>query len=155
MELVEAIGRPLESTEGRRLLQRFRALRPEVLDLAPDEGLPPDHYLSSPDEGISIKHTAAGRITDVFLMAAGKDAFAQFAGALPEGLSFADTPLVVQARLGAPSFRRDASAAPFAHGTILRYDRPGYSLHVQFREDRPGIELVTVMDRPPDDLREA
>jgi len=147
--LTEVLGKHIDSAEVRFLRNAFPYLTAAVLDLAPDEGMPKDYFLSSPSEGISIKHTAAGQIEVVFLMGEGKDGYSQFAGELPEGLSFADSPDHVRKVLGPPGFERQASHRPFAHGEIVRYNRLGYSLHIQFRGSGIGIELITLMCDSP------
>lgn len=146
-ELIAVLGKHLVSAEAASLRNAYPRLAPEVLDLAPDEGMPKDHYLSSPADGISLKHTASGQVTTVFLMGEGKDGYAQFADALPEGLSFTHSPTEVRRALGTPSFERAAARRPFAHGELLRFDRPGYVLHIQFRESGTGIDLLTLMPR--------
>jgi hypothetical protein len=143
--LTSALCKPLDSPEGRALRRAFPRLQPEVLDLAPDEGVQADYYLSSPQEGISLKHTDAGRITDIFLMNEGKDGYSQFVSELPDGLSFASAPAEVRRSLGAPEFELAESSRPFAHGEILRYQRAGYASHIQFTAGGKGIELITLM----------
>ena len=145
--LLEILGKHVLSDDASRELARYPALR---RDSAPagrdDDGVPPVQYLRSEVDGLLIKLSDEGEILAIFLMSEGKDGFSQFRGGLPAKLSFSSTPSEALKALGAPGYSQPAGkVGSFAHGDLLRFDRPGYSVHFQFRSDRKGIELVSAM----------
>ena len=145
-EMLLILGKNVASPEAVAVLKRYPELEPETQDLAPEEGLAPVHYLRSEDDGILIKISDEGEILSILLMSEGKDGFAQFAGPLPGQLGFSSTRADVLKALGAPAFIRPAGKlGSFEHGELMRFDKPQYSLHVQFRSRGAGIELMTAM----------
>ena len=144
--LIEIVGKHVASPEAVEALALYPDLRPESDDFDASEGLTPVHYLRSESDGLLIKLSAEGEILAIFLMGEGKEGFSQFQGDLPGGLSFASLPPDVLKTLGAPAFNRpQGTIGSYRHGELFRFDKPGYSLHFQFRGDRKGIELVTAM----------
>ncbi|HZZ91006.1 MAG TPA: hypothetical protein VFE23_00485 [Usitatibacter sp.] len=140
--LFEILGTNVMSPEAAKELALYPALRREV----DDDDAEPVRYLRSERDGLLIKVSDDGEVLTIFLMSEGKDGFAQFRGELPAGLSFSSTPGDVLKALGAPAYSRPpGKVGSFAHGDLLRFDRPAYSLHFQFRSDRRAIELVTAM----------
>jgi hypothetical protein len=146
-DLVRIVGQYINSEAVRRTLSAYVPLVAEVLDLAPDEGVPKDLFLENVEAGICIKHRESGEVTTVFLFSQGRDGYAQYAGELGRGLDFSSTAEAARQALGAPSFYRaeNSNAILGAHGEILRYDYPTYSLHLQFSVGGSGLELVTLM----------
>jgi hypothetical protein len=144
--LIETTGKHVASPEAMAALAPYPDLRPESDDFEPGEGPTPVHYLRSEPDGLLIKLSAEGEILAIFLMAEGKEGFRQFQGELPGQLTFASQPSDVLKKLGAPAFNRPpGKIGSYRHGELFRYDKPGYSLHFQFRGDRGGIELITAM----------
>jgi hypothetical protein len=143
--LLEILGSNVTSPEAARELALYPALRRERDDAAQDEETPVQ-YLRSERDGLLIKLSDDGEILAIFMMGEGKDGFSQYRGALPGRLSFASTPADVLKSLGAPAFSQPpGKVGSFHYGDLLRYDRPAYSIHFQFRSDRRGIELITAM----------
>jgi hypothetical protein len=145
-DLIDLLGLDVTSERVRETLSRFGSFAPEVLDLAPDEGMPKDFYLKSKPAGVCLKHEADGEITTIFLMSDGREGYSKFGGMVSAGLTFSSTAEEVRSVFGPPSFERAASTRkPLAHGRILRFDRPEHSIHFQFLPGDGGIELVTLM----------
>jgi hypothetical protein len=93
-----------------------------------------------------VKLSLEGEILAVFMMSDGKDGCSEFRGELPGKLNFAAEPEDAIRALGPPALRRPpATYGGIALGDFLRFDRPGYSIHIQFRADHDGIDLVTAM----------
>lgn len=144
--LIEIAGKLVASPEAMEALAHYPGLRPESDDFEAGEGVAPVHYLRSEADGLLIKLSAEGEILAVFLMSEGKEGFSQFHGEMPGQLTFASQPPDVLKKLGAPAFNRPpGTIGTYRHGELFRYDKPGYSLHFQFRGDRGGIELITAM----------
>lgn len=142
--LLGLLGRNVLSPEAAQVLSRYPGLRRDPRGR--DDGEAPVAYLRSVADGLLVKVTHDGEILAVFMMSEGKDGFSQFRGELPGGLSFASRPSDALKALGAPGHSRPAGTmGAYAHGELLRFDRPDYSIHFQFRSDRGGIELVTAM----------
>jgi hypothetical protein len=145
--LLGILGKHVLSEDASRELARFPALHRGSEDVGPHEdGTPAVRYLRSEADGLLIKLSREGEILAIFMMSEGKDGFSQFRGELPGKLSFSSTPGDALKALGAPGYSKPAGkVGSFAHGELLRFDRPGYSVHFQFRGDRKGMELVTAM----------
>jgi hypothetical protein len=144
--LLELLGSPVMSPEASKELARYPALRRSADDAGPDGGDVPVQYLRSERDGLLLKLSGEGEILAIFLMSEGKDGFSRFRGELPANLSFSSTPGDVLKALGAPAYSRPpGKVGSILLGDLLRFDRPTYSIHFQFRGDRRGIELVTGM----------
>jgi len=144
--LLELLGTNAASPGARELLARYPALRSEIEELGPDDGLEPVRYLRSEDDGLLIKCSHDGEVRAVFFMSEGKDGFAQFRGPLPGNLTFASTPGDAVSAFGSPAYRRPAGKiGPLEVGELLRFDWPNHSVHFQFRSGAEGIDLVTAM----------
>jgi len=116
-----------------------------VEDVAPEQGQEPVRYLTSEPDGIRIRLDSDGRIRTIFLMSEGKDGFHRFQGELPGGLAFDSSRGDALKALGSPALYRAAGrVGTFDLGELLRFDRPSYSVHLQFRATG-GIDLVTIM----------
>ena len=144
--LIDIVGPHMSSPEAVEVLAKYPSLRPESDDFDASEGMTPVHYLRSESDGLLVKLSAEGEILAVFLMGEGKEGFSEFKGELPGALAFSSQPSDVLKTLGAPAFNRPAgNIGSYRHGEFFRFDKPGYSLHFQFRGDRRGIELITAM----------
>lgn len=144
--LFELLGQNVASDEVKRELARYPGMRSEIQDVGAYEGAAPVHYLYSERDGIRIKCSPEGEIVAIFLMSEGKEGFRQFCGELPGDLSFDAGPQDAIEAFGEPAWRRPAGRiGAYEQGELLRFDWPGYSVHVQFRGDNEGIDLVTAM----------
>jgi len=145
--LLGILGKHVLSEDASRELARYPALRRESEDSETDqEGAVAVQYLRSEADGLLIKLSGEGEILAIFMMSEGKDGFSQFRGELPARLSFSSTPSDTLKALGAPGYSKPASkVGSFTLGELLRFDRPGYSIHFQFRGDRSGVDLVSAM----------
>ena len=144
--LLELMGKKVASPEGAALLSRYPALEPDSDEDEPGEGGDTVHYLKSESDGLLIKVSGEGTILTIFLMSEGKDGFSQFQGPLPGELRFTSSRREVVQALGAPAhIRPPGRIGSFQQGELLRFDKPGYSLHFLFRGTGEGIDLVTIM----------
>jgi len=144
--LLETLGRNIAEPEVAKRLAEYPGLRPEAGDASAEDGTNAVRYLRSAAEGLLVKLSADGQILALFMMSDGKDGGSEFRGELPGRLNFAAEPEEAIRALGEPSSRR-AAATYGGHrlGELLRFDWPTYSVHVQFRPDHDGIDLVTAM----------
>jgi hypothetical protein len=143
-KLHEILGRTATSPEATEVLGAYPNLKVHVEDLGPDEE--PVRYLSNEADGLRLKLSSDGTIRTIFLMSEGKEGFSQYRGELPGGLSFSSTRVEALKTFGAPAyFRASGKLGSFKVGELMRFDRPGHSVHFQFRPDGAGIEMVTLM----------
>ena len=144
--LLDLLGKNVASDEAKRELARFPNMRSEIQDVSAYEGAPVVHYLHGERDGIRIKCSPDGEIVTIFLMSEGKEGFRQYCGELPGDLDFDATPEDALRAFGEPAWRRPAGpVGSHEQGELLRYDWPLYSLHLQFRGDGAGLDLVTAM----------
>ena len=145
-ELSQLLGKNTKASEAIVFVREFPSLKASTLDLAPDENLAPEHYLSSESEGIQVRHSETGTIEVIFLMGEGKGGFSQYRRTLGKGLSFiANASSVVQA-LGEPTIREPARVISFIGqvGETMRYDYPTHSLHFEFLASGTGVAQITL-----------
>ena len=144
--LLQLLGKNVASDEVKRELARIPNLKSEAQDVTAYEGAAAVRYLHSERDGIRIKCSADGEVVTIFLMSEGKEGFRQYCGDLPGDLDFDSTPADAIAAFGEPAWRRPAGRiGSYEQGELLRYDWPLYSLHLQFRGDGEGLDLVTAM----------
>jgi hypothetical protein len=144
--LIEIVGKSLASPEAIEQLAKYPALRLDPEEAAVHDGADPVRYLRSEEDGLLIKLSSSKEILAIFLMSEGKDGFSQFEGRLPGNLSFSSSPSEALMTLGAPGYSRAAGKiGSIERGALLRFDRPGYSIHFQYRSGNGGIDLVTAM----------
>ena len=138
--LLDLLGKNVAEPEvAKRLAKEFPNLKVEVSDISVK-------YLRSPADGVQFKISAPGDIVAIFMMSDGKDGFAEFRGELPARLNFAAEPEDAIRALGHPALRRpEATYGGHRLGPFLRFDLPTHSIHIQFRADHDGIDLVTAM----------
>ena len=141
--LVDLVGRNISEPEVAKRFADYPKLRPEPGGDASDEA----NYLRSAPDGLLIKLSGAGNILAIFMMSDGKDGCSEFRGELPGKLNFAAEPEDAIRALGAPASRRpEATFGGRRLGELLRFDWPTHSVHIQFRADHDGIDLVTATD---------
>ena len=144
--LLELLGRNISEPEVTERLAKFPGLRPEGSGAPTDERIGNVRYLRSTADGLLLKLSEDGEILAIFMMSDGKDGSREFRGELPGRLNFAAEPEDAIRFLGEPASRRpEATFGGHRVGELLRYDYPAYSVHIQFRADHDGIDLVTAM----------
>lgn len=144
--LIPLLGRNIAEPEVAKRLADYSGLRPEETGASRDDGVEDVRYLRSAADGLLIKLSAEGEILAFFMMSDGKDGCSEFRGELPGRLNFAAEPEDAIRALGAPAMRRaEASYGGHRLGPLLRFDWPTHSIHIQFRADHDGIDLVTAM----------
>ena len=145
-DLLDTLGRNIAEPEVAKRLADYPGLRPEEGGVSPEDGTRMVRYLRSAAEGLLIKLSEDGEILALFMMSDGKDGCSEFRGELPGRLNFAAEPEDAIRALGEPASRRpEATYGGHRLGELLRFDWPTYSVHVQFRADHDGIDLVTAM----------
>ena len=143
-DLLTLLGRNVAEPEVAKRLAEYPGLRPYDGGASPDENVQAVSYLGSRAGGLLVKLSGDGEILALFMMSDGKDGFAEFRGELPGRLNFAAEPEEAIRALGPPASRRPAASyGGYRLGELLRFDRPAHSVHIQFRADHDGIDLVT------------
>ena len=144
--LIDLLGKNLAAPEVAKRLADYPALRHEDGDASGDERVGTVAYLRSLRDGLLIKLSGDGEILAIFFLSDGKDGGSEFRGELPGRLNFAAEPEDAIRLLGPPALRRpETTYGDHVLGEFLRYDYPAYSLHLQFRADHDGLDLVTAM----------
>ena len=144
--LLEILGKNLAAPEVAKRLAEYPRLRPEEGGVSPDGRVGAVKYLRSAADGLLIKLSGEGEILALFMMSDGKDGCSEFRGELPGRLNFAAEPKDAIRALGPPASRREAGTfGGHRLGELLRFDYPTPSVHIQFRADDDGIDLVTAM----------
>ncbi|PRP92958.1 hypothetical protein ENSA5_46260 [Enhygromyxa salina] len=110
----------------------------------PEESLFADgaRYLGSKARGVELL-IERGRISTVFLHGQGHQGYTDYAGAMPGGVAFGDSPDRARALLGEP----DAQGARWD-----KWYRPTWSVHLEYG-DSGGVILVTLMTAESDPHR--
>ncbi|HET7548325.1 MAG TPA: hypothetical protein VFJ86_11165 [Usitatibacter sp.] len=146
MDLFELLGKNIAAPEVAQRLADYPGLRPEPGDTSADDRAIGVKYLRSTRDGLLIKLSDEGEILALFMLSEGKDGGSEFRGELPGKLNFAAEPDDAIRVLGTPDLRREpTSYGGHRLGEFLRFDRPAYSIHIQFRADHDGIDLITAM----------
>ena len=144
--LLDILGKNIAAPEVAARLNAYPALRPEAGVESQDHRIGSVKYLRSARDGLLIKLSEDGEVLAVFMLSDGKDGSSEFRGELPGRLHFAAEPSDAIRALGPPALRRPpATYGGQRLGELLRFDRPEMSLHIQFRPDDDGIDLVTAM----------
>lgn len=139
--LIALLGKNMAAPDVAKQLAEFPGLKPEEGDVAEGHSV---RYLRSMRDGLLIKLSEDGEILTIFMMSDGKDGSSEFRGELPGRINFAAEPADAIRALGPPDLRRpETTYGGHRLGELLRYDRPEYSLHIQFRADHDGIDLIT------------
>lgn len=145
--LVALLGKNIESADVRATLDGIGKFTSSIQDLAPDENMRPDRYLTDKGRGVQLRLAPTGEIEVIFLYGSGKDGFSQYQGVLRAGVSFFSSPQQILALCGEPAFHKPRREIPILGltGETLRYDYPEYSMSFQSRPDGRGLLLVTLM----------
>lgn len=145
-QLSRLLGKNINTPEAIVFARDFPSLKAYSLDLASDENVAPEHYLSSEFEGIQVRHSNTGTIEVAFLMSEGKDGFSQYRRVLGNGLSFTSNASDVVQVMGEPSVRKPTRVISLIGqvGETMRYDYPTHSVHFQFLISGKGIEQITL-----------
>ena len=144
--LLDLLGRNIAEPEVASRLAAFPGLRPEQGGAAHEDRAKNVRYLRSLAEGLQLKLSDEGEILAIFMMSDGKEGFSEFRGELPGRLHFAAEPADAIRALGPPALRQPPRAyGGYRLGELLRFDTEAHSLHIQFRADDDGIDLVTAM----------
>ena len=143
---IDLLGRNVGEPEVTLRLTEFPGLRAEAGAEPSADGSAPVKYLRSQRDGLLLKLSGEGVILAAFMMSDGKDGSSEFRGELPGRINFAAEPEDAIRALGPPALRRPAARFGDRElGEFLRYDYPTHSLHIQFRADHDGIDIVTAM----------
>jgi hypothetical protein len=144
--LIALLGRNISEPEVMQRLAEYPRLHPSEGGASMDGSVQSVRYLRSTADGLLIKLSEDGEILAIFMMSGGKEDYSEFRGELPGRLNFAAEPEDAIRVLGQPAARRaEASYGGHRLGELLRYDYPAHSVHIQFRVDHDGIDLVTAM----------
>lgn len=99
--------------------------------------------------GVALKFDLARGLSSVFLEGPGlPGARAGYSGHLTEGLEFSTSRNAVHRLLGEPTASGGAQASRVTFGQVPpwdQYDRPDYSLHLQYGDQEGAIQLVSLM----------
>ena len=144
--LIDLLGRNIAEPEVAARLKDYPGLRPEEGDGPEDGAAQSVRYMRSPADGLLMKLSEPGEILALFMLSDGKDGGAEFRGELPGRINFAAEPPDAIRALGPPAMRRQETRyGGHPVGEFLRWDLPTHSIHIQFRPDHDGIDLVTAM----------
>jgi hypothetical protein len=128
---LEKLGKPVESATGDLVRHlAYPRLGIEVLFQREDRLLPRE----------LAKDPEAWRVVAIRMYAQGHEGFAEFGGALPEGLRFDEPQPAVARRLGPPDETGGGLRSPPWDAWI----RERYRLVVQYDRPREHVELVTL-----------
>ncbi len=116
----------------------FGDAAPEIMGESP--------YLNGRANGIAFALTADHRIKAIFLYAHGVEDFAQYAGALPAGLSFTSSRADVRTAMGAPALSGDAGGTGlFAiEHSFDRFEADGFYIRFEYEARDAAVRLVTI-----------
>ena len=144
--LLDLLGKNIAAPEVAKRLASYPGLQPEEGGPSPDARMEPVAYLRSARDGLLIKTSQEGEILAILMLCEGKDGGSEFRGELPGRINFAAEPEDAIRVLGPPALRRpEATYGGHRLGPFLRFDLPTHSIHIQFRPDQDGIDLVTAM----------
>jgi hypothetical protein len=116
----------------------FDGAAPEIMGESP--------YLNAKSAGISFALEKDGAVRTVFFYSQGFEDFAQYAGPLPAGLTFASSRAEVRAALGGPSM----SGEPGGVGLMAieygfdRFENDNRYVHFQYTKGDNTVLLVTI-----------
>ena len=104
-------------------------------------------HLQIPNHGIGLDADFDGCVSTIFFYGGEVDEYSQFAGDLPEGVSFSDSQCSVHQRLGQPSAHGGGNMVQFFGNAPKwdRYDRQGFSLHIQYADGERSISLISLI----------
>lgn len=117
----------------------FNGAAPEIMGESP--------YVNGREAGIAFALDKMDAVRAIFLYADGVEAFRQYQGALPAGLSFTSTRTEVCAGMGnAPSFSGQAGGEGiFAiDHSFDRFEEGAFYIRFEYLPDDQGVRLVTM-----------
>ena len=146
ISLYSLIGQNANSESAQAMLRWLGPFHSSILDLAPDENMRADHYMTNKAAGIELRCSPAGIIEVIFLYGADRDGFSEYRGCLEGGVTFASTAADIVAALGPPQFHKPERKTPILGmmGQQLRYDRPSYSIGFTVALGGDRVSLVTI-----------
>jgi hypothetical protein len=140
------IGQDVNCESVQATIRWLGPFHSSIQDLAPDENMRPDHYLTNKAGGIQLRHAPSGTIEVIFLYGAGRDGFSEYRGPLEGGITFASTAKDIVAALGTPQFHKPERNRPLLGkvGETVRYDLASHSIGFQMALGGQGVSLVTI-----------
>lgn len=144
--LHSVIGQDINSESLQALVRELGPFQSSIQDLAPDENIRADHYLTNKAGGIQLRHSPLGIVEVIFLYGAGRDGFSGYRGPFEDGVTFASTAKDIVDVLGPPQFHKPERKTPLLgmKGESLRYDCPSHSIAFQMALGGKGVSLVTI-----------
>jgi hypothetical protein len=136
--LVAALGQPIE---GSLLLSAEFGPGAKSSGAGDD-----DRYLSQPSRGLEAAATRNGIVKAIFFKAEGIESFAQYAGSLPNGATFADSRAVVREAFGQPALSGEAGGTgimAISHSWDRFEDSVSY-LRFEYETGETKIRMVTI-----------
>lgn len=132
--LVRLIGLSVDHPEARAILTDRNTIGEDDPDVGP--------ALINKADGFEIQLSRKGRIEVIHIYGVSQDGFSPYSGALTDGLTLADGFQTVRARFGNPNRTgiRDGKV-----GGWDRFDSNQVCIRFGYRDDAPGIWLVTLM----------
>ena len=105
-------------------------------------------YRISRSRGFEVKYGPDRVVETIFLKRFGRNGFAQFAGKLPNGIKFGDTPEKIRAALGKPT-RSGPSVVrtPGPDEGWDRYEYPRHRVHFSYAEDGRLDLIMLILTR--------
>jgi hypothetical protein len=136
--LVAALGQPIE---GNAVLTAVFGTDAQLSGSGHD-----DRYLAAPAKGLEAAANNKGIVTAIFLKAAGVENFAQYAGELPNNLSFIQDRAAVRGVLGEAALSGEAGgegimAIPYSWD---RYEDSSHYLRVEYAAGDASIRMITI-----------
>jgi filamentous hemagglutinin len=126
------------------IVRRFlKELGDDAKVLAEEDGT----YYEFQQRGVSLLFDLEERLKAIYLYHAGRDGYTQYAGDLPDRITFMDHQDDVLRKLGAPS-KAGGGEASLLYEVVpnwIRYDHDGYSVHVELSAADGSVSLVTLM----------
>lgn len=139
---------------GKQLRELSPALGYFVVPDRPPEGDPEyglDRYIEFPDRGFAIVIDWNDVCSCVQLFGADKDpSYQQYAGPLPEGLTFNSSRIDVREALGAPVESRDSDSRIFELQILPWdwFDYLGQKVHFEYGETLDSVRMVSIAPLP-------
>ncbi len=118
--------------------ERFDGAVAEIMGESP--------YINAKDAGISFALTRKHLVETVFLYSEGFEGFSAYTGALPMGLSFANSRTEVRTALGEPVRSGEAGGIGLMaiEHSWDRFEADALYLHIQYQAGDAGILLITI-----------
>jgi len=137
-DYIALLGTMVDSPEYLKCERAFGG-EPEVFD----DGV--DLYRSFPRHGVTFVFRNQ-RLDSVMFYSQGRDLFTQYAGALPLGLSFADSGITVQEKVGREIAASGRVRVPFPgrkESNWIKFTFENWTLHIEFRS--PALDKISLV----------